>query len=138
MNVIEQKISNDPQTGFDRIVVITGISAYGDYEQGRIIGYVKHIKNGQEIEKFRQPLNSWYIRNGQVSRILDENTGLPIPNPNFNPELPENEENYPYMTAPSFDYFFGIFSQMIAPLLQTYIAGDDSLQAFDREDYFKQ
>lgn len=135
--IVEQQISNHPVfTNIVRKVIITELAIQPRYEQIYIEAYKKFIdENGVDVSKeFNTEIKNWMVTNNDFTTVRDAQ-GVPVPNPNYDPELPESDNNQQYLKERSFDYFFAMLTNENAPspvkLLKSHIYFNDQIKFFD-------
>lgn len=136
-NIVEQQISNHPLfPGITRKVVVTELNIQPKYEQIYIEAYKQFFnEEGVDVSKeFNTEIKDWIVTNKDTTTVRDAQ-GNPVFHPDYNPNLPESEDNVKYQKAPSFDYFFAILTDENAPspvkLLKSHIYFNDQIKFFD-------
>ena len=136
-NILEQQISNHPKfPNIKRKVVVTELNIQPKYEQIYIEAYKQFFdEDGVDVSKeFNTEVKNWFITNNDTTTIRNAD-GSSVFHPDYNPALPESEENIKYLKKPSFDYFFNLFTDENSPspikLLKSHIYFNDQAKFFD-------
>lgn len=136
-NILEQQISNHPKfPNIKRKVVVTELNIQPKYEQIYIEAYKQFFdEDGVDVSKeFNTEVKNWFITNNDTTTIRNAD-GSSVFHPDYNPALPESEENIKYLKKPSFDYFFNLLTDENSPspikLLKSHIYFNDQAKFFD-------
>ena len=136
-NILEQEISDHPKfTNIKRKVVVTELNIQPKYDQIYIEAY-KQIFDEEDVDvskEFNTEIKNWFITNNDTTTVRNTD-GSPVFHPDYNPALPESEENIKYLKKPSFDYFFDLLTDENSPspikLLKSHIYFNDQAKFFD-------
>ena len=74
--------------------------------------------------------NPLYQISDHPTNKVDE-TLTPIPNTEYNSEIPVSPENYPFELVDAYDQFKEILVQLNAPILEVFINSNDEKKLFD-------
>lgn len=105
-----RQIPDDPETGFARVIVSQRTNILDDIEQIELKALTYYINSatGRIVPQMTHETLSkgkrWIISN-DYKVILVDGTGTPLANPNFDAELPQSEDNFPYKRMPAYDRF---------------------------------
>ena len=103
-------------------------------ETFEIMYLIKHVKNGVDVtNEFSQVFPQWKLSNNELIMERNLETGLPIPNPDYNPEdkNPSNE----FLMQPAFNYLIHLVYEVGVPLpelFKMYVPEEDADGRFDR------
>ena len=131
------QISDEPVTGFARVIVVWGAEINSRAEFIKIESEMFHID--ATVEKVVKQMTifpvlnegkKWIIQNDTEVVKLDSNLN-PVPNPDFNDEEEVSDDNFPYLKEPSFDMYARLCFEALTPLLLKGIDNDDNNGCFD-------
>ncbi len=142
-----KQISDDPDTGFARVVVAQRTNILDDIQQIELVALTYYIntKTGKIVPQMTHETLSkskkWIVSNEYHVTVLDAK-GQPVPNPNFNKEQPESEENHPHRRMPAYDRFAGLLFNETMPISLPFIWKmsvdlDDAKGFFDTKDNYE-
>jgi hypothetical protein len=141
-----QQISDDPNTGFARVIVNERVSILDDIQQIELLSKTYYINlSTQKIvpQMTHETTNKgerWIVSN-DYAVILVDGTGTPIPNPDFDSETEISESNYPYKRMRAYDRFASFLFNETSPVPLPFIWKlnvdlDDARGYFDiKENY---
>lgn len=121
-----KQISDDPGTGFARVIVSQRTPILDDIQQIELaaLTYYINTKTGKIVPQMTHETLSkgqrWIISNNYQVTLVD-GKGQPIPNPDFDKEQPESEGNYPYKRMPAYDRFAGFLFSETSPVSLPFI-----------------
>lgn len=133
---LTQQISDDPQTGFARVIVFDRFEIKDDIKQLIILGRMHYInqETNQLLPKFTHVTLSkgeeWIVDNNYKTVELGFD-GAPVPNPHYLPELGVTEDNYPYLKQDAYDNFSKIMFALLSPLVNASVSQDDEQGFFN-------
>lgn len=141
-----KQISDDPETGFARVIVSQRTNILDDIQQIELVALTYYIntKTGKIIPQMTHETKSkgrrWIVSN-EYQVILVDAKGQPIPNPDYNKESPISESNFPHMRQPAYDRFAGFLFSESAPVSLPFIWKlnvelDDAKGYFDFKEYY--
>ena len=136
-----QQISDDPNTGFARVIVNERTSILDDIQQIELNAktyYINLTTNKIVPQMTHETLNKgvkWIISN-EYTVIVTDVQGVPILNPDYDENQEESESNYPYIKQPAYDRFalflFNTTNAVPLPIIwKASILLDDSKGYFD-------
>ena len=134
-----QQISDDPETGFARIIVFDRFEVMDDIKQLSIVGRMHYVN---QITKVLLPKFTHITLSKGVEWIVDNSyknveigmDGNPVPNPNYNVNLPTTEENFLYKKKDAYDNFSKIMFTLLTPLVVNSVLQDDIKGYFNVKD----
>lgn len=136
-NILEQQISNHPKfPNIKRKVIVTELNIQPKYGQIYIEAYKKFFdEDDVDISKeFNIEIKDWIITDKDTTTVRNVD-GSPVFHPDYNPLLPESENNIKYLKQPSFQYFFNLLTDENSPspikLLKLHIYFNDQINFFD-------
>ena len=136
-NILEQEISNHPKfPNIKRKVVVTELNIQPKFGQIYIEAY-KQFFDEEDVDvskEFNTEIKNWFITDKDTTTVRNAD-GSPVFHPDYNPELPESEDNIKYLKQPSFQYFFNLLTNKNSPspikLLRSHIYFNDQVKFFD-------
>lgn len=121
-----RQISDDPETGFARVIVSQRTNILDDIQQIELgaLTYYINTKTGKIVPQMTHETQSkgrrWIVSN-EYNVTLVDGAGTPLKNPNYNPEEPTSEENHPYKRMPAYDRFAGFLFNETNPVSLPFI-----------------
>lgn len=112
-NLLKKQISDDPDTGFIRILELQRTELCFDIDLIQLHAltyYINPINKKLLPQLTQKTLNDggrWEIAKGKITTKIDENFE-PVVNPDYNPQLPESPENSPYLLVDAYEQFSSI------------------------------
>ncbi len=106
------QISDDPNTDFARVIVSKRELLMNDIQQIELVAdtYYINTETGKIVPQMTHRTLSkgkpWIISN-DYDVIVRDGAGEAIPNPEFDSEREESEENSPFLMQPAYDRFAG-------------------------------
>ena len=136
-NILEQVISNHPKfPNIKRKVVVTELNIQSKYGQIYIEAYKQFFdeEDTDVSNEFNTEIKDWFITDKDATTVRNAD-GSPVIHSDYNPELPEGEDNIKYLKQPSFQYFFNLLTNENSPspikLLKSHIYFNDQAKFFD-------
>ncbi|AYO58176.1 hypothetical protein CO230_08615 [Chryseobacterium sp. 6424] len=128
------QISDHPVNKLVRVIEINRAEFMFDIDIISIKSTTHFIDPVLKIVVFSQPTmveqKPWDIVKGDQTIEIDDDI-QPVPNPDFNDELPVSPANYPYMLTDSYEQFKRLSIQLNKPLLDLFIDSNDQKALFD-------
>lgn len=128
------QISDSPVNKLVRVIEVNRAEFLLDIDLIPIHGITYYIDAILKIVVFSEPTKvmkeDWNIIKGDFTIKVDDNL-VPVDNPDFIPELEVSPENYPYLLVDAYDQFKAIALRLNTPILELFIASNDSKQLFD-------
>ncbi|WP_434575554.1 hypothetical protein [Riemerella anatipestifer] len=140
------QISDDPISGFARVIVNERVNIHDDTEQIELVATTYYINTAMNKIVPQMPHRTllknkpWFIDNSYKVVLVDAK-GQPLTNPDYDTGAEESEANYPYLREPAYDRFanflFGTEKPVSLPFIwQLNVALDDAKGYFDiKENY---
>jgi hypothetical protein len=141
-----QQITDDPNTGFARVIVNERVSILDDIQQIELLSKTYYINlSTQKIvpQMTHETLSKgqrWLVSN-EYSVVLTDAKGSPIANLDYDENQEESESNFPYLKQRAYDRFaeflFSDTNPLPLPIIwKMSILLDDSKGYFDiKENY---
>ena len=141
-----QQISNDPNTGFARVIVNERASILDDIQQIELFAktyYINLVTNKIVPQMTHETVSKgqrWLVSN-EYSAVVTDAAGTPIPNPDYDEKQEESESNFPFLKQRAYDRFaeflFSDTNPLPLPVIwKMSVLLDDSKGYFDiKESY---
>lgn len=135
------QISDDPTTGFARVIVSERNNIMDDIQMIELVAHTYYVEVSthkiipQMTHRTLSKGEPWFIDNSYEVVLVDAK-GKPLPNPDYNAELEESDENYPYLKMRAYDRFSAFLFSEKNPVSLPFIwklnvALDDQKGYFD-------
>lgn len=131
-----QQISDDPNTGFARVIVNERTSILDDIQQIELNAktyYINLTTNKIVPQMTHETISKgqrWLVSN-EYSVVVTDAAGTPIPNPDYDEEDSVSPENYPFELVDAYEQFKEILVQLNTPVLEVFINLNDEKKLFD-------
>lgn len=143
---LKTQISDDPISGYARVIVNERVNIHDDIEQIEIVATTYYIKTDtnkiipQMTHRTLSKGKNWFIDNNYQVVLVDAK-GQPLSNPDYNSEEEISETNYPYLRQPAYDRFagflFGTEKPVSFPFIwQLNVSLDDSKGYFNIKEKY--
>ena len=129
------QISDHPTNKLVRVVEINRAEMLFDIDLISIGATTYYINPELKVVVFKEETKlegkQWNVVKNEFTIKVDENL-TPIPNSNYNEEVPVSPENYPFELVDAYDQFKEILVQLNAPVLEVFINSNDEKGLYDR------
>ena len=128
------QISDSPNNKLVRVVEINRAEMLFDIDLISIGATTYYINPELKVVVFKEDTKlegkKWNVVKNEFTIWVDENL-IPIPNPDYNEEVPVSPENYPFELVDAYDQFKGILVRINTPVLEVFINSNDDKKLFD-------
>lgn len=137
---LKLQISDDPISSFARVIVNERVNIMDDTQQIELVATTYYINTAtneivpQMTHRTLSKGKDWFIDN-TYKVVLVNAQGQPLPNPDYNSEEEESEDNYPYKRQPAYDRFASFLFSTENPVSLPFI-WTLNVQLDDSKGYF--
>lgn len=128
------QISDHPTNKLVRVVEINRAEMLFDIDLISIGATTYYINPELKVVVFQEDTKlegkQWNVVKNEFTIKVDENL-VPIPNPDYDEDLPTNPENYPFELVDAYDQFKEILVQLNAPVLEVFVNSNDQKGLYD-------
>lgn len=129
------QISDHPTNKLVRVVEINRAEMLFDIDLISVGATTYYINQELKVVVFKENTllegKQWNVVKNEFTIKVDENLA-PIPNPDYDEDLPTSPENYPFELVDAYDQFKEILVQLNAPVLEVFINSNDEKGLYDR------
>ena len=128
------QISDHPTYKLVRVVEINRAEMLFDIDLISIGATTYYINPKLKVVVFQEDTKledkQWHVVKNEFTIKVDENLA-PIPNPDYDENLPTSPENYPFELVDAYDQFKEILVRLNTPVLEVFINSNDDKKLFD-------
>lgn len=128
------QISDDPITGFARVIEIDRAELLFDIDVISIKATTYFIDASRDIIVFKLPTlldkKPWNIGKADLTLKVDNQLNY-VQNPDYNVEEEVSPENYPYILVGAYDQFKEILINRVIDVLVKFVDGNDEKNLYD-------
>ena len=128
------QISDHPTNKLVRVIEINRAEMLFDIDLISIGATTYYINPELKVVVFQEDTKlegkQWNVVKNEFTIKVDENL-IPIPNPDYNEEVPVSPENYPFELVDAYDQFKGTLVRINTPVLEVFINSNDDKKLFD-------
>lgn len=130
------QISDHPTNKLVRVIEINRAEMLFDIDLIGIRATTYYINPELKVIVFKENTllqnKQWDIVKNELTIKVDE-TLIPIPNTEYNSEIPISPENYPFELVDAYDQFKSILVRLNAPMLEMFINSNDEKGLYNRD-----
>ena len=128
------QISDHPTNKLVRVIEINRAEMLFDIDLIGIRATTYYIDPKLKVVVFKEDTKlegkQWNVVKNEFTIKVDENL-TPIPNPDYNEEVPVSPENYPCELVDAYKQFKEILVKLNTPVLEVFINSNDEKKLFD-------
>ena len=128
------QISDHPTNKLVRVIEINRAEMLFDIDLISIGATTHYINPELKVVVFQEDTKledkQWNVVKNEFTIKVDENL-VPIPNPDYNENIPTSPDNYPFELVDTYDQFKEILVKLNTPVLEVFINSNDDKKLFD-------